>query len=311
VAGTGLTDITAGTRQTIGRYFSVVSMVPSSLFVVYVYLLVRSGAWGHSPHWVVAMDALVHIGVGGASILLALGVALGIVVHPAQFGLVQFLEGYWGTNTVARKMRELRIRHHRNRADMLDDKDVEGDQEAGRLLSQYPIDPALIMPTRLGNMLRRYETLAGRQYELSVLEILPHIALSARPEDLRYLDDQRVQLDLAVRMCFTAALAGVVSIAFLCRDEYWLLASTIPGVFAYVAYRGAVISAREYGVAMATLIDLNRFSLYERLHLPLPKNIEEERTTNRRVIQLLKESSTHVFMRYKHASTADDPARST
>lgn len=143
MAGTGLTDITAGTRQTIGRYFSVVSMVPSSLFVVYVYVLVRSGAWVHGPNWVAAMDALVRVGAGGAFVLIALGVALGVVVHPLQFGLVQLLEGYWGTNAVARKIRELRVRHHRKRADALEDKDVEGDHEAGRLLAQYPTDPAL------------------------------------------------------------------------------------------------------------------------------------------------------------------------
>ena len=236
---------------------------------------------------------------------------LGVVVHPVQFGLVQFLEGYWGANPVARKFRELRVRHHRKRADALEEKDVEGDQEAGRLLDQYPADPALVMPTRLGNVLRKYEILAGRQYELSVLTILPHIALAARPEDLRYLDDQRTQLDLAVRVCFTAALASVLSAALLSRDGFWLFVAAIPGIFAYVAYRGAVISAREYGIAMTTLVDMNRFSLYERLHLPMPGTIAEERIANKRVMQLMESSSTHVFMRYKHPSTADGVVTST
>ena len=307
MAGTGLTDITAGTRQTIGRYFSVVSMVPSTLFVVYVYVLVRSGAWDHHPNWVAAMDALVRIGAGGAFVLLALGV----VIHPVQFGLVQVLEGYWGTNAAARKIRKLRVRHHRKRADELEEKDVEGDHEAGRLLSQYPTDPTLVMPTKLGNVLRKYEVLAGRQYELNVLTILPHMALAARPEDLRYLDDQRIQLDLAVRMCFMAALASAVSAILLCRDGFWLIASVIPAILAYVAYRGAVISAREYGVAMTTLIDLNRFSLYERLHLPMPNTIEEERRTNRKIMQLMEASSLHVSMHYTHPSTADDSTNST
>jgi hypothetical protein len=300
MAVTSLADLTAGTRQTIGRYFSVVSMVPSLLFVVYVYLLVRSGAWSHSPSWGSAMNALVNIGIGGAVILIVLGVALGLGVHPIQFGLVQFLEGYWGTNPIARKFRAVRIMHHRNRASTLDDMDVEGDLEAGRLLAQYPRDPELIMPTRLGNVLRRYETLAGRQYDLKVLTILPHVALASRVEDVKYLDDQRMQLDLAVRMCFTALLASAASAAFLCRDGAWLLVAMIPSSFAYLAYRGAVITAREYGIAMMTLVDLNRFSLYERLHLPMPQNIEEERTANKRLMQLLEANSKHVFMRYSH-----------
>ncbi len=74
------------------------------------------------------------------------------------------------------------------------------------------------------------------------------LALAARPEDVRYLDDQRIQLDLAVRMCFTAVLATFISGSLLWRDGMWLLIVPIPGALAYVAYRGTVVSAREYGV---------------------------------------------------------------
>ena len=311
MAGTSMADLTAGTRQAIGRYFSVVSMVPSLLLVVYIFLLIRSGAWSRPPDWGVAVDALLHIGASGAVALIFLGTALGIGIHPVQFSLVQFLEGYWGTSTVARKARTLRITRHRIRASSLDSQEAEGDDEAGRLLDVYPSDPDDIMPTRLGNILRKYEMLVGRQYELNVLTVLPHIALAAQAEDVRYLDDQRTQLDLAVRMCFTAILAIVASAAFLWRDGAWLLVSLIPGGIAYISYRGAVVSAQEYGVAMTTLIDLNRFAFYERLHLPRPKNIAEERKANIRLMQLLEAHSKHVFMRYEHPSTSDGPSSSS
>lgn len=304
MAGISLADLTGGTRQTIGRYFSVVSMVPSLLFVVYVFVLVRSGSWSRPPEWGTAVDALVHVGAGGAVVLIVLGMALGIAFHPLQFGLVQFLEGYWGTSAVARKAQAMRIAHHRNRADALGEKDVEGNLEAGRLLAQYPSKHEYFMPTRLGNVLRRYEMLAGRQYHLSVLTVLPHMALAAQPEDVRYLDDQRAQLDLAVRMCFTALLASVASVTLLWRDGLWLLVAAIPSSLAYIAYRGAVISAREYGVAMTTLIDLNRFAFYERLRMPRPNNIAEERAANTQLMMLLGANSTHVFMRYQHPSSS-------
>jgi hypothetical protein len=250
LAGTSLVDLTGGTRQAIGRYFSVVSMVPSLLFVVYIFLLIRSNAWSHHPNWMTAVDALVHIGAGGAVILIVLGTAFGIGIHPVQFSLVQFLEGYWGASPVARKARTARITHHRNRASALSHKAANGDDEASRLLDLYPSDPDDFMPTRLGNVLRKYEMLAGRQYELNVLTVLPHMALVAQPEDVRFLDDQRTQLDLAVRMCFTAMLAAVASATLLWRDGAWLLVVTIPGSLAYIAYRGAVVTAQEYGVAM-------------------------------------------------------------
>jgi hypothetical protein len=78
-------DLTGGTGRAIGRYFSVVSMVPSLLFVVYIFLLVRSNAWSHHPDWGTAIDALAHIGAGGAVILIVLGTAFGIGIHPVQF----------------------------------------------------------------------------------------------------------------------------------------------------------------------------------------------------------------------------------
>jgi hypothetical protein len=279
-------------------------MLPSLLLVVYAFILVRSGAWSHPPDWTAAVDAFFHIGVGGTVLLIVLGMALGLGTHPLQFGLVQFLEGYWGTSRIARKARSVMITHHRNRASALEGKDVEGDQEAGRLLALYPHDPDLVMPTRLGNVLRRYEMLAGRQYELRVLTVLPHMALAARPEDARYLDDQRLQLDLAVRMCLTAVLAAFISAVLLYRDEWWLFIVIVPCCLAYIAYRGAVVSAREYGVAMTTLIDLNRFALYERLHLPKPSNIEEERKNNRRVMNLMEANSQHIFIRYEDPSAS-------
>jgi hypothetical protein len=302
VAGTSLTDLTAGTRQAVGRYFSVVSMVPSLLFVVYVFILVRSGAWHHAPNWGSAVDSLVRIGAGGAVVLIVLGAALGIAVHPLQFSLVQFLEGYWGANVAGRIARGAGIMRHRRRVRSLANKEEKEDYEASRLLDLYPKDPADIMPTRLGNVLRRYELLAGRQYELNVLTVLPHVALAAQPEDVRYLDDQRTQLDLAVRMCFTAVLASITSVMLLWHDRAWLAVAAVPAALAYIAYRGAVVSAQEYGVAMTTLLDMNRFAFYERLRLPKPDDIIEERRMNKRLMQLLEANSKHVIIRYEHPS---------
>ena len=53
-----------------------------------------------------------------------------------------------------------------------------------------------MMPTRLGNMLRRYEILAGAPYELDAPTVLPSLALVAPPGHLDYLNDQRSALHL-------------------------------------------------------------------------------------------------------------------
>jgi hypothetical protein len=109
-----------------------------------------------------------------------------------------------------------------------------------------------------------------------------------------------------VRMFFTAILAAVTSEVLLWRDGAWLLVATIPGSLAYIAYRGAVVTAQEYGVAMMALIDLNRFAFYERLHLPRPSSITVERKTNERLMKLLEANSKHISMRYEHPSPSGE-----
>ncbi|MFC6881968.1 MULTISPECIES: hypothetical protein [Actinomadura] len=42
----------------------------------------------------------------------------------------------------------------------------------------------------------------------------------------------------------------------------------IPYGLAYLSYRGAITTAQEFGKAVATIIDMNRFPLYSRLRPP-------------------------------------------
>lgn len=65
-------------------------------------------------------------------------------------------------------------------------------------------------------------------------------------------------------MSATFLLASAVAIAFLWRDGLWLLIAPLPHGLSYLFYRGAVMTAREYGTAMAALIALNRYALYDR-----------------------------------------------
>lgn len=308
MASTSLANVTAGTGQAIGRYFSVVSMVPSTLLVIYVFLLVSSGAWSGYPEWRAAVQSLTDLGIGSVATLLVGGVALGLLIHPIQTSIVQFFEGYWGASDLARYARSARIAHHQRRFEIIERKDVEEDnQEARRLRNSYPEKLDWVMPTRLGNVLRSYEMRVGRQYGLEALTILPHMALVARTVDVRYLDDQRAQLDLAVRLSFTALLACTLSVVFLWRDGLWLLVAMVPYGFAYLAYRGAIVTAHEYGMAMTTLVDLNRFALYERMRIPMPDDIEEETEINDRLMSMMKlYRSQGVALDYEHPQLSGD-----
>jgi hypothetical protein len=324
----GFSSAISGVGGAIGRYFSIVSFIPSFFLAAFTFALIESGAWsgnGH-PDWAKAGTAFTHL--GNLAFLTLISIAIGAAVHPLQFALVQFFEGYWGTKWFAQRMRVARILHHRRvykrqfnlnlqalqaRAERKADLAIKVQvgqlsvqDESQRLLDSYPPEDDDIMPTRLGNVLRRYEREAGRQYKLNAVDVIRHIALVAPPQRVDYVNDQRQLLDLAVRMSATSIIATFIAIGFLWRHGPWLLIALVPYGVAYISYRGAVVVAHEYGSAVSTMIDLDRFALYDHLRLPYPQNTEEERRINLSLMELLRHDD-EVVLQYRHPDTSTPP----
>jgi hypothetical protein len=274
---------------------------------------------------------------------------LGLVLHPFQLAMTQFLEGYWGDKGVRGKVARRRIMHYRRVAFGLEDDEKNSNEawqaaaeadghppepsahgdlqatnsaewwldlpsgdvglpsywhaEAARVARRrYPEAARRIMPTRLGNVLRRYEDSVGRQYGLKILTVAPHLNLVAVKGHRDYVEDCRQGLDLGVRICFLFALATVLSVGLLIDDGAWLLLALAPYCVSYLAYRGAISSAEDYGAALSYLVDLNRFALYDQLHVPSPLNSLAEKERNERLVSLL--SGEPLYIRYKDPSDA-------
>ena len=51
---------------------------------------------------------------------------------------------------------------------------------------------------------------------------------------------------------------------------------------------GAVIVAADYGVALSTVVDVDRFLLYERLNVPAPGTLAAERVQAAKLMTLLR-----------------------
>lgn len=308
-------DATFGTGKTIGRYFGLVSAVPSLVLAGWLYLLWASGAWTGPP----SMSTL-HRNVTlnqTTSWLAVLGFALAaaLVLHPLQFTIVQALEGYWGTTLLGRAARTRRTVAHLRRFKrgldeaertgataeewVHDEVDVGGRVLAGaspegteivrilvdrsaaaELVGQYPNDPTHVMATRLGNSLRRTEMRAGASYRLPILSFATHLGMVANPAHTAYVQDQRNQLDLSARMSATALIATAITCLAMWSQGTWLLTALIPFTAAWLSYRGAITSANSYGQALGAWADLNRFRLYDTLRLPPPPDTKAEQTQN-------------------------------
>jgi hypothetical protein len=190
---------------------------------------------------------------------------------------------------------------------------VIAEQEAGnRYEGNYPSDATRIMPTQLGNALRRFEDDAGRQYGLSAITISPHLHLIAPPRHLDYLIDARQDMDSTIRICTVGFIATVLTVGFLLTDGLWLLWAMLPYSISYLAYKGAVSSAQSYGSVIAGVIDLDRFLLYDRLGLYQPRDNKEERESNTALMTILAgDNAENVTVRYRRENkTTEHPASS-
>ena len=74
-----------------------------------------------------------------------------------------------------------------------------------------------------------------------------------------------------------------------------------PYAVAYLAYRGSVTIAQEYGTALAVLVELNRFTLYERLRLDVPKSLKAERKLGDRLTNVLRLDNAGIVARIAEA----------
>jgi hypothetical protein len=303
----------AGGLTRVGRYLTVVSALPSVVFTAYIYLLIKTGAWGGAVNW---SGAVMQFNIGEAAILTIASFVVALALHPLQFSLTQLLEGYWGIMPGFRQIALLRIVYHRRRCQFFDDRGTDTayalgslrpeeqpnnknasidaldamliNSECQRLRAYYPDQLQDVRPTRLGNVLRRYEVSAGSTYGLAAIPSVPRLAVVAQPAELDYLQSQRMQMDLAVRTSVLAMAATLITVVVMYRHEAWMLVALIPYAVAYGAYRGAVTVAHEYGTALAVLVEVDRFSLYERLRLPLPNTLNEEQDLNKKLMKAFR-----------------------
>ncbi|WIX88983.1 hypothetical protein [Amycolatopsis sp. DG1A-15b] len=367
MAGSALPDAAVGLGSRIGRYFSVVSVLPALFLVVWTAALVTSEAWRGHPDVALMVRRLGGLNLSGAAWLILVTILVALFLHPLQLGMTRLLEGYWGSSRLAVFLLRVRITRYRRRRERLEDRQdllqatrdreldrlmaaahrktlAEGEddpdpaglperqlQDAREAMLESPAGQSLsgihaawstipravaryphvsrMMPTRLGNALRSGEDKAGRQYRLDVVKTAPHIGLVAPQSHLDYIDDARQQLDTSARLCVVAFVVTVETAGFLVTGGWWLLLALGPYFLAYVAYRASVAAAEQYMGIVSTVLDLNRFKMYESLHLPLPPTAAQERESNVKLMRFLAGEPEH--LRYKHPAAGTPSAGDT
>jgi hypothetical protein len=134
-------DAALSAGQRVGRYFTLVSLIPAIFLVLWTYVLIASGAPA-SPSVHNVEVALSHWSVAKVAGIILVSFAIATILHPLQLITTRLLEGYWGTMPVAMAAMNVRIVHHRKRKRGLLEKAANNQdiwtEECRRILQGQP-----------------------------------------------------------------------------------------------------------------------------------------------------------------------------
>jgi hypothetical protein len=275
--------------QDIGPRFNIVSVVPLTTLVVFLITIVLSGPPDRQPDLALLRERLASVRAVDFALALVAIVALSLLLNPFQVRFVKFLEGYWPERGWIGWIGSCRRQRYIALWDALDVA-RSGPGAADEELAGLPARTRL-MPTRLGNVLRHAEDLAGQRYGLSAVQIIPRLYPLMPSQMTAIVDDARNGLDVAASFVFVWLVATVSSSVLLISSNSsgpWLAIPLVTYMLAYVSYLGSLAAARAYGQTLVWAIDLYRFALYEQLHIALPATHREELKSNERLVRFLR-----------------------
>jgi hypothetical protein len=295
----------------IGPRFNLIGAIPTTVLVVFVIALLATGAPSRAPDLADTAATLAGISATQIALIAAAGVTLGLITYPLQLALVQTLEGYWspwalGLFAIRGRERHLaRLELYDEMRDALAPKHWwEKDQEwlvkrrrdRGRArLVDIPYHDDHILPTSLGNVLRRAEDLAGDRFGLDAVEVIPRLYPLMPPLMVTMLEDARNQVDMSARFVGVWLAATAFGLVVLASHGLWLIVPVFTYGLAWLSYLACVAAARSYGGLLIRAVDVYRFELVRHLGFDPPKNEDDERDLNELIMNQL--SGRRFFLR--------------
>ncbi len=246
--------------------------------------------------------------------VLGLILFIAYLFHIFQTDLTRIYEGYWDSLPILRWWGKFRKRFYQQRWDFLE-KEVERLTEeitrlesnilkgetstqmrelkrmADELRSQLsvlerewllflPPSRTLVMPTRLGNILRASELYSLKRYNLDAVVAWPRLQSLLPKEFAEGLRDAKANLDLLLVVTTLAVLFAVgwqIGLGILTSRWDLFLIASLSWLIALFGYSGVLQAARSYGELIKSSFDLYRWELLKALHLKMPDSYENER----------------------------------
>lgn len=146
---------------------------------------------------------------------------------------------------------------------------------------RYPVADGQVLPTSLGNAIRRFEEYGYDRYRLDAVTMW-NALVSAVPRSARKrVDASRAGVDFFICLIYGQLILAVCGVAALIaapgHSAGPIAAIVGPVVLIPLWYRLAVEATDEWAAAFRGLIDIGRKPLADALGLALPATLEQER----------------------------------
>ena len=276
-----------------GRRWLLTVFGPALLFwgaSLLVYVNIRG--WVEALNWwesrVTSVQTALIVGA------LAVVVFTAILLEQFTTPIARLFEGYWpwplrwlalwlssrrgqGLREKQQRFSQLKVKELRGQA--TDEERAEAlklDAELGH----RPPDPALAMPTALGDVLRAAEDYPRRRYGLDPVVTWPRLYPSLGEALKGALAEARSNMDALLRVTTLSlifALGWGIGLG-IARHTLLLIGVVAGGlIVALLGYVGATQAAATYGDLLRAAFDRHRFDLYEALHWPPPPSWKAEK----------------------------------
>lgn len=155
---------------------------------------------------------------------------------------------------------------------------------AVRLVTDFPSNPSLILPTRFGNVLRSFEGYSTRQYGIDAITLWPRLVAKIEKEYAAEVDDAKTSMDFMVNISVLSFLVAAIITAigwyyfppasvFYAADTAssrsliltWIMTIVSFVILGYLAYLGAIERAAAWGAWVKGAFDLYRGELLKQL----------------------------------------------
>lgn len=284
------------------------ALVMGALFPVVLTLCVNAAILVIvAPEVASSVNVLVPGAEGKAAAVSIATILLTGALHALNTPIIRLYEGYpWQKSILGQvfaKRHELRAQEAfarwsgltalNNHIDTINRADLAAELrtprlEVGRVVNEDYPEPHLALPTRLGNVIRCFESYPERQYGITAVTVWPRLvavldeASTSSLDQAKSLFDFMIHLALLFAVSAVAAFGGVIllwqDLSILGRFTGAIICAGYVAV-SYACYRGAIGRARAWGSTVKAAFDIHRWTLLESLGFTAkPATAAEERT---------------------------------